>query len=324
MGAGLCASLWLLWVMKHAVTSVPADDVAAYYTMAPYFRWWSQEASNPFSVAAVNCLFLLTGTVTVPLPGLGVAVAPHSVWIVLVLGLATWSFVAAGWFQRPALVASLAAYVGLILLWPWPPARFLVPLVPLFTVFFVRGINRSSMSLPRIARNWMLAAMIGGSVLSNLAVLREDIVSTRNSGYPAYPQIKDDLPMWQHFETLFSWIRYNSSSDDVLASGLDSMLFLYADRRSVRPFEPRPTSLFYGDSRAEIGTVEDFVRALREHKVRFFVRLPMHNFSEEEPLDDLLAETALKFPGCLRKAYSVPQDERFVALAVDAPSCAYN
>jgi hypothetical protein len=320
IGAGSCASLWLLWIVTHSVESVPGDDIAAYYTIAPYIGWWSQGASNLINVPAQNCLSLLLSTITVPMPAFG-PVGPHNLWIVPVLGVTTWWSVAMAWFDRPGLVTSLAAYVGLILLWPWPPGRFLVPLIPLLLVFLVRGINRTAMTLPRFARNSLLAVLVAAATLSNLAVLRADVVSTRRSGYPAYPRIKHDLPTWNHFEQLFRWVRQHSSANDVLASGLDSMLFLYTDRQAIRPFEPRPMAMFYGDSGQRVGSVEQFVRALRQHHVKFFVRLPMYNFAEEEPLDRLVTETMRKLPGCLKEAYSLSDDRRFGAYAVHAPLC---
>jgi hypothetical protein len=321
IGAGCCASSWLLWVVRHSVESARGDDIASYYTIASYIGWWSQGTANLLSIPARNCLLLLLSTITVPIPAFA-PVGAHDLWIVPVLGFATWWSVAKGWSDRPSLVASLAGCVALILLWPWPPARFLVPLIPLFLVFLVRSINRAAaMMLPRLARNSLLTVLVTAAALANLAVFREDVANTQRSGYPAYPRIEYDLPSWSNFEQLFGWVRQHSSADDVLASGLDTMLFLYTDRHAIRPFEPQPTALFYGDSRPGAGTVEQFARALRQHHVKFFVRLPMHNFAEEGPLDRLVTETRQKFPGCLSEVYRLPDDRRFAAFAVQAPLC---
>jgi hypothetical protein len=321
IGAGCSVSVWLWWVVRHSTASVPGDDAAAYYSVAPYIAWWSPGASNPLSVSALNSLFVPMGTIAVPLPVFG-EVAPHGIWIVLLLGVTTWWFVARGWYARTALVASLAGYIALILIWPWPPNRFLVPVVPLILAFLVRGINRASVRLPRALRHALLSAVLAGAVLSNLTVIVEDIASTRRSGYPQFPGISDDPPEWNHFEELFRWVRQNSSARDLLASGLDTMLFLYTDRHAVRPFELQPVALFYGDSRPPAGTVEEFVGALRRQHVSFFVRVPMIGFTEEAPLERLLTDTMRKFPGCLTEAYSVPGDPQFAAFAVHAPSCA--
>jgi hypothetical protein len=318
VGTGCCASLWVWWVLGHSAATVADGDVGTYYTVAPYISWWSQRTLNPLRVPAWNTVFLLSSTITVPLPAFA-AVASHFVWIVLVGGLATWWLIAKGWVNRTVLVGSLAGYVVLILLWPWPPARFLVPLVPLVVVFLVRGINRASLICPATIRNPLLATLLAAAVLSNLVVLREDIAVTRRSGYPRYPGINDPLE-WAHFEEMFNWIRHNSSADDVVASGSDTMLFLYTGRQAVRPFEPRPTTLFYGDS-LESGTVEAFGRVLNRYRVRVFVRLPMPGFADDG-MERVLSETMRKLPGCLSAAYTIPADSRFAAFAVNRHFCA--
>jgi hypothetical protein len=320
IGAGALTTSWILWVVTHSAIPTAGDDVAAYYTITPYLGWWSDGTSNPLYAPALNFLLLILSTVTVPVPAFA-PLGPHNLWIVSVFGVATWAFVATGFFARLALVASLAAYVALILLWPWPPARFLVPLIPLVLVFLVRGINRASLKLPRLVRNFVLTLSVTAAVLSNVAVLRRHIAGTRQSGYPVYPGIEDDLPRWSHFEQVFRWVGDNSAREDVLASGLDSMLFLYTGRVVIRPFEPQPRALFYGDARPKLGTVEEFVRSLRRHHVKFFIQLPMQIFAEEDPLDALIDETKRTFPGCLGQVYSLPEDPRFAVLAVDAHLC---
>jgi len=318
VGTGCCSSLWVWWVLRHSVALVADGDVGTYYTVTPYISWWSQRMLNPLRVPAWNTVFLLSSTITVPLPAFA-AVASHFVWIVLVGGLATWWLIAKGLVNRTVLVGSLAGYTALILLWPWPPARFLVPLVPLVLVFLVKGINRASLFCPGPVRTSLLATLLSAAVLSNLVVLREDIASTRRSGYPRFPGISDPLK-WAHFEEMFSWVRLHSSPDDVVASGLDTMLFLYTGRHAVRPFEPRPVDVFYGDS-LESGTVEEFVHVLNRYHVRVFVRFPMPGFADDG-IDRVLIETMRKFPGCLSAVYSIAADSRFAAFAIDRRFCA--
>ena len=53
--------------------------------------------------------------------------------------------------------------------------------------------------------------------------------------------------MWRSYERLFVWLKSNTQEGDVIASGLDSMVYLFTERKAVRAFVARPTALFYGD-----------------------------------------------------------------------------
>jgi hypothetical protein len=126
---------------------------------------------------------------------------------------------------------------------------------------------------------------------------------------------------WSEYEQLFRWIRENTAAEDVLASGLDSMLYLYTDRQAVKAFESRPRKLFYGEKGAATGTVDDLMSILNQHGAQFLVKHPMPGFADEQPLNQLIEEAVRMVPSCLREAYHVPEDTRFVIYEVRLSSC---
>jgi hypothetical protein len=314
-----CAMLpWVLWIAKGLLQSAPSDEVTAYYTVQPYFQWWLQSASDLVRIIVFNLFFMLHATATMPVQGIA---SSGSLMLAVVVGAVTWSLIIAAWCNRTALVISLLAYAALILIWPWPPARFLVPLLPLTTIFLVRGSSRAVRALPGRLRTATLVTAVVLAIGSNLLVFGEQVRAVQRTGYPHIEAEGHDQARWTDYQRLFRWIRENTAMEDVLASGLDSMLYLYTGRQAVRPFESRPRMLFYGENGAATGTVEDLVSILNQHRAKFLVKLPMPGFAEEEPLNQLIEEAVRTRSNCLREEYRVPEDTRFVIYEVRLSSC---
>ena len=208
-----------------------------------------------------------------------------------------------------------------MLIWPWPPGRFRVPLLPLTTIFLVRGSRQAVRWLPGRLRTATLVTALILAIGSNLLAVKAQARVVRRTEYPHVQVEGDSQARWGDYEQLFRWIRENTAAEDVLASGLDSMLYLYTDRQAVRPFESRPRALFYGDGGAATGTVEDFVSILNRHHAKFLVKLPMPGFAEEKPFNQLVEETIRTRSNCLREEYRVPEDPRFVIYGVSLSSC---
>ena len=189
-----CAMLpWVLWIAKGLLQSAPADDATAYYTVQNYLQWWLQSPSDLVRIIVFNLLFMLHATATTPVQGIA---SSGSFMLAVVVGAVTWSLIIAAWWNRTALVMSLLAYAALILFWPWPPARFLVPLLPLTTIFLVRGSGRAVRALPGRLRT---AALIGAVILavgSNLLALGEQVRVVRRTGYPHVQAGDHDPARW--------------------------------------------------------------------------------------------------------------------------------
>ena len=215
-----CAMLpWVLWIGKGLLQSAPADEVTAYYTV--YFQWWLQSASDLVRIIVFNLFWMLRDTATIPLQGIA---SSGGLMLAVAVGAVTWSLIIAAWRNRTALVISLFAYAALVLMWPWPPGRFLVPLLPLTTIFLVRGSSRALRALPGRLRTATLVTAVILAIGSNLLAFGEQVRVVRRTGYPHIQAEGQDHARWNGYEQLFRWIRANTASEDVLASGVDSML----------------------------------------------------------------------------------------------------
>src|SRR5262249_26884115 len=140
-----------------------------------------------------------------------------------------------------ALGLVVAGYAALILIWPWPPSRFLVPLAPLLVGLGLDGAVRAARRLNAMTRPPPAAATLtaAGLVACNLVALGRFADDSARTGFPHV--CLDDAPVsWSSYEQVFSWLRANSSPGDTIACGLDSMVYLYTDRPAFRPFVHRP------------------------------------------------------------------------------------
>ena len=133
------------------------------------------------------------------------------------------------------IVAFTVCYLGVVLLHPFAPHRYLLPLVPLFVLTLVVGVwpgqTNQGRRNPRRAvalSTAVLAILLGG----NLLWLR-DMPSRSESVRGWYGM--DMGYSWSGFQETFAWIRQNTSPQARLGGIFDPMYFsgTQADRRFV-------------------------------------------------------------------------------------------
>ncbi len=212
----------------------------------------------------------------------------------------------------------LMGYILVVCLWPWPPYRFVLPIMPFLLAYLARGMSailRPLSSLP----GYRYAVLIGisGLVAGNLVLLNNYGQVNHSTGLPSNGSNSMRVA-WSSYQKVFNWITEHSRPDQVIASGLDTMIYLYTGRRSIRPFIARPTALFYGEDKPAIGTLKDLELLLKTYKPRYLVHTPMPGFSEEKPFAQLLKQVISKRPAWLRPVY-VGEDKRFVVFEIQSP-----
>ena len=204
-----------------------------------------------------------------------------------------------------------------MLVWSWPPYRFLVPIMPyLIAYMLLAGATILRVPLEKRGGRLALAAGIGAIVVANGALLARYARQARDTGYPQ-ARLSGTPVSWSAYERTFGWLRQNSRPQDVVAAGLDSMVALYTDRRAFRPFVYDPGRLFYGDNQAVLQTPQEFAANLQRYRPRYLVQSPMPGFMEEQPLVKLLDEVRQLYPGWLVNAYQDP-DPRFTVFELDS------
>jgi hypothetical protein len=305
LGAAIPLVVWTVWAWSAHEAN---PEVGRNYVN--YLTWWGEAGRRATGrVLAFNALMTATATADW-LPQSWKAGGPAALWPLI--GVVIWIVVALR--ARASLTSSLVAYVAVVLVWPWPSFRFIVPMWPLLLpVVWDELRERFGLAVVVVAS----AILIGGNIVDLHHVSRDN----QTTGYPAAPGQRVDV-RWHSFERVFSWIRENSAANDTLTAGLDTMLFLYTGRPSIRAFAARPTALFYGDrSDAPVGGVDDFIDLLQRYRPRYLVQTPLPGFAEERPFNALLERVRADRPSCLDPVFNDPADTRFAVFAINIGRC---
>jgi hypothetical protein len=298
---------WVLWM----VTGLGAwnhDPISGYYN--DYLGWWaSMGLTANIRFILYNILNVLIYSITIPFEGFTNILEPISflgllffyiflsliLFITLLKNLCTWRLL-------PLFIIS---YLCLILLWPWHPYRFLVPILPFLLGYLFNGINTSLKV--RIARNWCL--LIGLTLLIvpnfNLLYLHGKQANQQNC---SRVYLFKNPPPWTAYQHIFQWLKTHSQPDDVIASPEAPMIFLYTGRHAIRPFKMNPGLGEDGAGSEIFGSAEDLYQALKAHHVKYIVKFPIFNFDQD--FNDLIVKLQQKNPGSLKQVYSC-NDQRF-------------
>jgi hypothetical protein len=315
-GIASIASIWVAWILI-VLPKQSADSATAYYTATPYLLWWFGDPSLLLNRVLTNVILLFDAS-----SALAASFLIGSQWIVtpIAIGALTWLTIARAALRRSTLALGLLCYAGTLLVWPWQPLRFLVPIIFLTTVYLHAPLHRLFRLFPPLAASLMMASLTTAVSAANLVSLEREIAVTRTTGYPRFRTRNDSNP-WAGYVAVFDWVKQHTDSDDIIASGMDPMVYLYTNRRAVRPFATLPSVQLYGASTGHSASLEEFLDVLVNTPVRYVVRVPMPDYSEEPILDDLIARLRQQAAGCLYPRFTDPEDSRYVVYEVHFDAC---
>lgn len=308
---------WILWVLIH-VGGTSQDASAIYYT--DYIAWWSSHGLASLTrVICLNLLMILASGVEVGLAGFSQALSVLSLGpkltIKLLPGLLILIVMYSDLRRARVLPCMMAGYLLVVCMWPWPPYRFTLPIMPFFLAYMLRGMSRilrSFSSLP--AYRGIVLLVVGGLMVSNLALLNRYSQIKHLTHFPSNG-IASSQVSWSSYKKVFTWIAEHTEPDDVIASGLDTMIYLYTGRKAIRPFVARPTAMFYGEEEEILGSLKNLEQFFRIYNPRYLVHTPMPLFSEERPFAELIERAISKTPALLTPVY-VGEDNRFVIFQI--------
>lgn len=317
LGIILAIFPWIFWIVS-SIGDFSHDPIKGYYT--DYIGWWF-ELGAPFigKIIITNLFHIFLGSAKLIADGFYELLRPLSLPFFLVpfmfFGLITWVTILFNKEKLNFLKWVLVSYFLIICIWPWPPYRFLIPVLPFIAANFFIGINLSfKRFLSHRALKVLNSSVFLVLISTNLFSVYKILLIHNNTGYPQTDY--SEMVNWRSYENVFSWLRKNSSQDDIIACGLDTMIYLYTNRTAIRPFINRPISLFYGHNYPATGTVEDLMNFLKTYSPTYFVKTPMPKFSEEQSLNKLLDKSIETFPSLFVPVYT-GEDLRFKIFKVD-------
>lgn len=232
---------WQLWVSAHT-SEVPPIFLGKY---GSYVGWLTDavRTEGPAWVARVARKNLgqlafetwtHTGTVLLPI---GVRILAT----VLVATLAIAGFASA--FRRvPVLALFLLAYLGIVIVWPFAPARFLWGVWPLIGLVLALGAQRlapsargarplrkaSASTLREASARPLALAPVAATTLLVLGYLRFNYQAQREGWWT---QVQGSVAM--RARPMAEWVNRNTSPDAVLATDDDLLIYLYTGRRTI-------------------------------------------------------------------------------------------
>jgi hypothetical protein len=282
---------WVVWILSGA-----GPQTESYYSAANYGSWnivFHYSWPEKFNVVAMNALY----SVFALLRFWGIDVTLWGLVPAVLLGTCVLRGI---WLTRMHPVTwCVVTYAGIIALWVWPTARFLIPLLPLFLWHAWIAIRRA----PVLPVAIVVTALVGTSS----AALFRTVAHAQRGGlmWPGAGTAED----WHQLSPLFDWIRRETPSDAVLTGNLDPMYFLYTGRKAVRAFDAEPYALFYsadGLTPGPLGSVRDFRRRLLAVGADYCVWSPAPGFGETPHFRRLLDELSRDVPGSLTVATGDP------------------
>ena len=311
---------WVLWQAMHDGGTV-GNPLLVYYQSyeMPAFYLAASDPGIAVNIVWGNLLYLVR-TVDHQMflhvtPVFRVVIYPLMIW-----GL--WSVVRQ---QNVFFNGFLLFYTVLILSWPWHPARYLMPLLPVLLLSLFKGVQAATAIIrPHATKAWSAA------IVPFVARIPIAIVAVLLSVWLwSYTQVNrtNHLTLWAGnrasygwtgFDETFSWIEQNTRSDDVLATAYDPMYYLYTGRKAVRPWIHHPETYFYpyGNAEPHLGFVEEIRDSLDKLGVRFIIVNPLEGYSERVAAAELFAnllrsysvepELVFESSDSLHKIYALP------------------
>ena len=220
----LCALPWQWWSARHAA-ELPAPLLGAY---GPYATWWMRGLAEmgpsmiPRTLArTVPEVSAMLAVLFSPFRGAAAHAATLSA-----LGLLAAAAVAAYWRRLPVTLLFLVGYLGIVLVWPFAPTRFVWGVWPLVLLLPALGLHAALVRArwPRVVRGGLVLAFAWVAI-----------------GYAAY-EVRAARGAWwssiarantKRIDGVARWTLANSTSDQVVATDDEEAVFLYTGRRTV-------------------------------------------------------------------------------------------
>lgn len=247
---GVCGLLpWQLWIAAHDA-EIPSIFIGKY---GSYGRWlldafrveglpfvWDVVAKN------VRALFMLGSTAA------GTAFS-WSPWARVLMGVVTLVIFGIGCrhLLKRALVTFifLFAYIGVVIVWPFSPDRFVWAIWPLLGAVAVLGITTTwaasldvlgsgrAHAVGRIAVRAAVVVLVTGHVLYNSRMFLS-----------AERDLNVQKVVGERLRPVAEWVAAHTRQQDVLATDSDALVYLYTGRRAIPNGVFTPQEYIHGQS----------------------------------------------------------------------------
>ncbi len=309
LGAALIVLPWIIWMVIGPKWS--ENPVNTYYTN--YLNWWYSFGWLDFpKLLLVNSFYVTLGITTISFGLFNYMSKQIGLFniIFIFIGSLTILGILKQIKCNRVLSYYLVGYLCVIMIWPWPPVRFLVPILIFLLVYLLNEICKTIYNYDIIFNKKLLLVFCFIILFGfNLGHLYQAEKINKTMHYPVLSPSREPVS-WSSYKDIFYWINTHTASNDIIASGLDSMVYLYTGRRAFRPFQMNPMDLFYFQD-LPTWTIENFMHILKAYQAKYLIQTPLPGFGEERPFSKIIKGTITRYPGLLKTVY-VGKDKRFL------------
>ncbi len=231
--AVICLVPWQLWTAAHS-GALPAPLQGGYES---YTSWWLR-GLRVIGAGMVPTTLAMTVPATARM--FAVLFSPvsgevaHTVTLVALAALAA-TGVYATWRRIPVTLVFMVGYLAIVLLWPFPPERFIWAVWPLLLLLIIAGANvavatvRTAAASPRgiFARPGRLA-VAGAFVWIAIGYGLYEVRGVRGAWWSSVARANT-----QRIVAAAEWIAANTAPDDLIAAEDEGAVYLYTGRRAV-------------------------------------------------------------------------------------------
>lgn len=133
------------------------------------------------------------------------------------------------WLAAPVTTLFLTLYSGIVLVWPYEPARFIWGVWPLIVLVFVLGAREILSWAPRWpAPQWARVALLACSLFVGVGYVRYNMRGYRGQWWSSVA--RTGAP---RIRPVVRWVRARTRPQDVIASTMDPTVYLYTGRLAV-------------------------------------------------------------------------------------------
>ena len=316
LGAVIAAAPWAIWALQGFNSY--EFSALRYYT--DYLSWWQNSTGIDIQIkiTLINlllaCLYIVMSGMFVFSTIIGLV---HYSWIAFIfLGLLSLALLIREIRYRPVLPVILISYILLFLIWPWPPNRFLIVVLPFLFTFLLKPFAKLFLRIPEPGRQRRIGVMCVCLLISvNLLGVHDTFKGKQEALYKVTPDPETWL-QWSSYQEILGWIRNNTKLSEIIISERNPLLYIYTGRRGIRPDTVQPMALFYGEKMSKEGIMK-LTKIIKTYQPGFWVSTPIPNKRIIKYEEEFLDEVKKQYPDLLRTVFTASGDSRFVIYQIN-------
>jgi hypothetical protein len=218
---------WQIWVSTHSGV-VPAAMSGNYESYGAWLRA-GFHAAGPLLLA--RTALQTTREIAQNFEVLFAVVAPPAVRVAALLPLGILAAIGARslWRRSPVSALFLGLYFAMVIFWPFPPSRFVWAVWPLIALVPLLG-QRELLAWRPSSKSWRAARatmLVAGALLA-VGYSVYNVRGYRREWWASIP-----TAMSRNIDPLLRWVATNTPRNAVLATEIESSVYLYTNRSAV-------------------------------------------------------------------------------------------